>query len=74
MEVESVLRETCDRVLEDPTISSDKAQLRAVAMQILGEAYMGVKKEDAGAAVGGREESEYVRVDTKSSRARDAKR
>lgn len=65
LEVESVLRETCDRVLGDPSITREKAQLRAVALQILGEAYMAVKKEEHG------EESEYVRVETKSSRARE---
>lgn len=65
LEVESVLRETCDRVLGDSSISRQKAQLRAVALQILGEAYMLVKKEEHG------EESEYVRVETKSSRARE---
>lgn len=65
LEVESVLRETCDRVLGDSSISRQKAQLRAVALQILGEAYMSVKKEEHG------EESEYVRVETKSSRARE---
>ncbi|KAF8885216.1 X-domain of DnaJ-containing-domain-containing protein [Infundibulicybe gibba] len=64
LEVESVLRETCDRVLGDPNITRGKAQLRAVALQILGEAYMSVKKD-------GGEESEYVRVETKNSRARE---
>jgi len=67
LEIESVLRETCDRVLEDPTISSEKAHLRAVALQMLGEAYMSVKKADEER----REESEYVKVETKSSKARD---
>lgn len=60
-----MLRETCDRVLGDPSIVREKAQLRAVALQILGEAFMAVKKEEHG------EESEYVRVETKSSRARE---
>ncbi|KAI0337850.1 DnaJ-domain-containing protein [Trametopsis cervina] len=72
LEIESILRETCDRVLEDTTISRDKAQLRAVALQILGEAYMAVKKDDEPQAI--QEESEYVRVDTKNSRQRDSMR
>lgn len=59
------MRETCDRVLGDPSITREKAQLRAVALQILGEAFMAVKKEEHS------EESEYVRVETKSSRARE---
>lgn len=66
LEVESVLRETCDRVLGDPNIDRDKAQLRAVALQMLGQAYMSVQKEQDEA----KEESEYVRVETKASRER----
>lgn len=69
LEVESVLRETCDRVLEDPSITRDKAQLRAVALQILGEAYAAVKKDGQGQV----DESEYVRVDTRNSRAREGR-
>lgn len=66
LEVESVLRETCDRVLSDPAVNRDKAQLRAVALQMLGEAYMNVKKDS-----GPLEDSDYVRIDTKGSRARE---
>ncbi|KAI0739604.1 DnaJ-domain-containing protein [Daedaleopsis nitida] len=68
LEIESVLRETCDRVLEDPAIPRVKAQLRAVALQHLGDAYMSVRKDDEEA----QEESEYVRVETKNSRKRDS--
>ena len=64
--MESILRETCERVLEDPTITREKAQLRAVALQMLGEAYMNVKKDDAGKP----DDSDYVKVETKQSRAR----
>ena len=70
LEVESVLRETCDRVLEDPSLQRQNAQLRAVAMQILGEAYMSVKKDDEQETA----ESEYVKVETKNSRRRDSQR
>jgi hypothetical protein len=66
-EIESVLRETCDLVLNDPTISQRKAELRAVGLQILGEAYMSVKKTGEG------EPSpldEYVRVE-RSNRERE---
>lgn len=45
-----------------------KAQLRAVALQIMGEAFMNVRKDSDEA----REESEYVRVETASSRQRDS--
>lgn len=70
LEVESVLRETCDRVLEDPSLQRQNAQLRAVAMQILGEAYMSVRKDDEQETA----ESEYVKVETKNSRRRDSQR
>jgi hypothetical protein len=57
-------------VLEDPSIPGDKAQLRAIAMQILGEAYMAVRKDDDER----REENEYVKIETKTSKARDLHR
>ncbi|RDB22331.1 DnaJ-like protein 1 [Hypsizygus marmoreus] len=71
LEIESVLRETCDRVLEDPSISREKAELRAVALQILGESFLAVKKDGQTTGVG--DDSEYVRVETKNSRARDGR-
>ncbi|KAH9942632.1 DnaJ-domain-containing protein [Amylocystis lapponica] len=70
LEIESVLRETCDRVLEDPGVPRGKAQLRALALQILGEAYMAARKDGEEP----REESEYVKVETRSSRQRDSQR
>ncbi|EPS96349.1 hypothetical protein FOMPIDRAFT_1130634 [Fomitopsis schrenkii] len=70
LEIESVLRETCDRVLEDPAVPRSKAQLRAIALQILGEAYMTVRKDQDEA----KEDSEYVKVETKSSRQREQQR
>ena len=66
--MESILRETCERVLEDPTITREKAQLRAVALQMLGEEYMNVKKDDNGKS----EDSDYVKVETKHSRTRNS--
>ena len=66
------MRETTDRVLEDPAIPRQKAQLRAVALQILGEAYMSVQKD--GGQDSSKEDSEYVKVETKTSRQRDAAR
>lgn len=68
LEVESILRETCDRLLSDPAVSREKAQLRAVALQILGEAYMNVKKDAP------EDGSDYVKIDTRSSRAREGGR
>lgn len=69
LEIESVLRDVCDRVLEDVSITREKGQLRAVALQIMGEAFMATKKDAAG-EVG--DDSEYVKVETKNSRARSS--
>ncbi|KAF8674535.1 X-domain of DnaJ-containing [Rhizoctonia solani] len=66
LEIESVLRETCDRVLADPTLQSSKLHLRAEALQILGEAYLSVKKD------GDATEEDYVRIETNASRQRAA--
>ncbi|TDL20410.1 DnaJ-domain-containing protein [Rickenella mellea] len=71
LEIESVLRETCDRVLANPSVPPQKLYLRAVALQMMGDAFAAVKKEGQN---GGEEEREYVRIDTKGSRARDAAR
>ncbi|EDR13430.1 uncharacterized protein LACBIDRAFT_309286 [Laccaria bicolor S238N-H82] len=68
LEVESILRETCDRLLSDPAISREKVQLRAVAPQILGEVYLNVKKDVP------EDGSDYVKTDTKSSHAREGRR
>ncbi|KAJ4488950.1 X-domain of DnaJ-containing-domain-containing protein [Lentinula edodes] len=58
LEIDSVLREVCDRILlleaEDPSSSSigrEKAVLRAAALQILGEAYMGVGTRKGGVGI-----------------------
>lgn len=37
LEVESVIRETCDRVLGDPSVSREKRDLRAAALGLMGE-------------------------------------
>lgn len=41
--------------------------MRAVAMQMLGEAYMAVRKEDEER----KEDSEYVKIEPKSSKNKD---
>jgi hypothetical protein len=66
LEIDSVLRETCDRVLNDPAISRNTAVLRAAALQILGDVFMAVRNERDEA----RDDGEYVRIETKSSRQR----
>ncbi|KAG8873181.1 hypothetical protein FRB97_006976 [Tulasnella sp. 331] len=65
LEIDSVLRETCDRVLTDPASSRDKLIARAVALGMLGDAFLAIRKDSE-------TESEYVRVDTKASKERDA--
>ena len=76
MEIESVIRETCDRILSPPPplppptnpndyippahpITKEKIMLRAIALQILGEAYMNVKKDGDAPDLG----EGYVKVD-----------
>ncbi|GJJ14258.1 hypothetical protein Clacol_008522 [Clathrus columnatus] len=82
LEIETVLREVCDRILSPPPpqrpsassaargnevappspISREKLHLRAVALQILGEAFTAVHKEPS-------DESEYVRIERASREA-----
>ncbi|EJD38159.1 DnaJ-domain-containing protein [Auricularia subglabra TFB-10046 SS5] len=67
LEVESILRETCDRILEQPGVPPFKLKLRAQALQILGEAYAAVRKES------GDLDDEYVRIDTRTSKEREGR-
>lgn len=53
LEVESVIRETCDRVLGDSSVPANKLHLRAVALMMMGEAFCSVKKPPADANEGG---------------------
>lgn len=83
LEIESVLRETCERVLEDPSIGREKANLRAVAMQMLGEVFILVdfslivfahphfNQAYANVSKDGQaigDDSEYVRIETRRNR------
>ncbi|KIJ47798.1 hypothetical protein M422DRAFT_163506 [Sphaerobolus stellatus SS14] len=68
LEIESVLREVCERVLSPESAPPRRSlHLRAFALQIMGEAFMGVKKE-------GSVEAEYVKVESRASRERDRMR
>ncbi|KAG9045333.1 hypothetical protein FS837_006496 [Tulasnella sp. UAMH 9824] len=67
LEIDSVLRETCDRILGDERVPKDKLIARATALGMLGDAYLAVRKDSE-------TESEYVKIDTKASRERDARR
>ncbi|RKP01100.1 hypothetical protein CXG81DRAFT_157, partial [Caulochytrium protostelioides] len=42
LEVESVLREVCDRVLSDPSPPRERLRRRAQALQVLGEVYFSI--------------------------------
>ncbi len=67
LEIESVLRETCDRVLSPShSVTQRTLILRATALEICGEAYMAATKDGLSVL-----DSEYVRIDTKSSKERD---
>ncbi|BEJ15054.1 hypothetical protein CspHIS471_0408210 [Cutaneotrichosporon sp. HIS471] len=68
MEVESVIRETCDKVLSDPTVSREKRELRAAAMGLMGDAFISIRAGDSGPS------DEYVRIETAASKQRDAAR
>lgn len=77
LEIESVLREVCERILSEPGLPKAKVELRATALQLLGEAYAGVKKDaDSGPTpfgVPGQTSSpddEYVKIETKASKSR----
>lgn len=37
LEVESVIRETCDKVLNDATVTEKKRYMRSVGLKIMGE-------------------------------------
>ncbi|CAG8471175.1 34_t:CDS:2 [Diversispora eburnea] len=46
LEVEGVLREVCDRVLSDPSVSKKVARKRAEGLKIIGSVYEHVKGDD----------------------------
>ncbi|KAK0533747.1 DnaJ-like protein [Tilletia horrida] len=85
LEVESVIREVTERVLYDANVNKETQRLRAHALGIVGEVYSNVKAgpaqtevegQDSAQSIGGapnegKNESDYVRVDTKASKARD---
>jgi hypothetical protein len=37
LEVESVIRETCDKVLNDPSVDEKKKYMRSVGLKLMGE-------------------------------------
>lgn len=63
--MEAVVREACEQVLIDPSISHEKRVLRATALNLAAEAFLSIKKESE--AIG-----EFVKVDTASSKQRES--
>lgn len=74
LEVESVIREVSEAVLYDPQIGKETQRLRAQALGIVGEIYMGVKKDNQDSPADGDANDahdDFVKVDTKASKERD---
>lgn len=69
LEVESVVREVCDKVLADPATTSEKRQLRAAALGLMGDAFLSASKQEAGPAA-----EDFVRIETPQSKAREKER
>lgn len=60
LEVESVIREVCDRILHEKGLSEQELDNRASALEILGEVYSSIKKDE-----GLGSDAEYVKIDRK---------
>lgn len=60
LEVESVIREVCDRILHEKNVSEKELDNRAAALEILGEVYSSIKKDESLGS-----DAEYVKVDKK---------
>ncbi|WWC92369.1 uncharacterized protein L201_007326 [Kwoniella dendrophila CBS 6074] len=67
LEVESVVRETCERVLTEPSVPKEKLHMRAHALGLMAEAYLAIRK-DGESAPG----EDFVKVETPASKQRDA--
>jgi hypothetical protein len=62
LEVEAVVREACEQVLTDPSVPREKLVLRATALELAAEAFLGIKKESSESI------EEFVKVETPSSK------
>ncbi|WWC65239.1 uncharacterized protein I303_107856 [Kwoniella dejecticola CBS 10117] len=67
LEVESVVRETCERVLTESSVPKEKLHLRAYALGLMAEAYLAIKKDEESPAG-----EDFVKVETPASKQRDA--
>lgn len=74
LEVESVVRETCEQILTEQGVSKEKLVLRAVALEIAAEAFLSIKKDadPTVTAPSGGGGDDYVKVETPSSKEREA--
>jgi hypothetical protein len=55
LEVESIVREVCDRIIYDAQVSKETVLKRVAAIEILGSVYSSVKKEEI--------EHDYVKIE-----------
>ena len=62
LEVESVLREVCERVLTEKGLSEIQLERRAEALQILGEVYASIRKDNG--TLGS--DADYIKINDKT--------
>ncbi|OCF30716.1 chaperone regulator [Kwoniella heveanensis BCC8398] len=67
LEVEGVIRETCDKVLSDPSVPKEKRDMRAVALGLMSDAFLGIRKDEESQPA-----DDFVKVDTPASKQREA--
>ncbi|WVF68018.1 hypothetical protein IAT40_002780 [Kwoniella sp. CBS 6097] len=67
LEVEGIIRETCDKVLSDPSVPKEKRDMRALALGLMAEAYLGIRKDEESQPA-----DDFVKVDTPASKQREA--
>ncbi|WVQ95578.1 hypothetical protein IAU59_002675 [Kwoniella sp. CBS 9459] len=67
LEVEGVIRETCDKVLSDSTVPKEKRDMRAIALGLMSEAFLGIRKDEES-----QPGEDFVKVDTPASKQREA--
>lgn len=84
LEVESVIRDTCEKVLSDSTLPKEKLHLRAVALGLMGEVRSNVNRGSLRGAdlliqafltihkEGETHQEDFVRVETPASKQREA--
>jgi hypothetical protein len=65
LEVEGVVREACDKVLADTSASRHTRELRAAAMNLMGQAFESVQKGVDGLS------DEFVKIETAASKKRE---